>query len=77
MSGGDTLPISNETRSRTDSCLPSSNGDNDVSLAARGNTAISQNKGECQRVANGQKEGVVGVHRIIHSNFVINITMNG
>jgi hypothetical protein len=43
--GGDTLPISNETRSRTDNCLPSrSNGDNDVSLAARGNTDISQKK---------------------------------
>ena len=42
--GGDTLPISNETLSWTENCLPSSKGDNDVSLAAHGNTAISQIK---------------------------------
>ncbi len=42
--GGDTPPISNETRSRTENFRPSSNGDNDVSLAAHGNTAISQIK---------------------------------
>ena len=42
--GGDTLPINNETLSRTENCLPSSNGDNDLSLAARGKTDISQKK---------------------------------
>jgi hypothetical protein len=42
--GGDTLPISNETLRRTENCLPSSNSDNDVSLAAHGNTAISHIK---------------------------------
>ena len=40
----DTLPISNETLRRTENCLPSSNGDNNVSLAARGNTDISKKK---------------------------------
>ena len=73
--GGGTLPINNETLCRTENCLPSSSGDNDVSLAARGNSSISIKK-ECQRVADGQK-GVVGAHRIIHRNFVVNITMNG
>ena len=42
--GGDTLPINNETLSRTENFLPSSNGDNDESLAAHGNTAISHIK---------------------------------
>ena len=75
--GGDTLPISNEMRSWTDNRLPSSNGDNDVSLEARGNTNISQKKGKCQRFANGQKEDVVSLHRLIQRDFVVNITLHG
>ena len=76
VTGGGTLPINNEMLSWTENCLPSSSGDNDASLAAHGITAISQKK-KCQNVANGQKESVVGAHRIIHRNYIVKISMNG
>ncbi len=71
--GGDTPPISNETRSRTENFQPSSNGDNDVSLAARGNTDISKKKrkksalckwteGECNQFAQSNPKRFCSKH---------------
>ena len=69
----DTLHINNETLSRTDNCRPSSNGDNNVSLAARGNTDISKKRrkksalckwteGECYQFAQSNPKRFCSKH---------------
>ena len=69
----DTLHINNEMLSRTDNCRPSSNGDNNVSLAARGNTDISKKRrkksalckwteGECTQLAQSNPKRFCSKH---------------
>ena len=50
IGGGGAPAINNETLSQTDNCLPSRNGDSDVSIVARGNTAMSQRKKRTQPI---------------------------